>query len=476
MKGGPLTDRWSGSVTFEKNECLATSFALLVSLQGPLAGPVSKLKHGRGDDWNQHRSDVGNLTRYMESRWKRDLIWQVIDLPSATVDDLLPVAGACTTAGPRTRCPRTPRPSEDLADKLRDYLDRGGFLLAEGYCGGAAFDAGFRKLIEKVFPEPEYRLQKLDPEHPIWRAEELIPPESMQNLPPLLGIEFGCRTSVVYAPDPPDEKRHPLSCLWELSRPGATTKYPASVQKQIDAGLSLGINILAYATNRELQGKEVQLRPGQGEAARRRVGPGHALRRQPPSPRRVQRRPAGTGQSPSGGRGEPQASRQRRAPGGGHHRPGIVRLSHGLHARAEPLYADRGGAQATADLSPAGRHDLRQRHLREQGVRRLVPPRDAVDFPRAAAQTRSRKNDPLLTTVFGGFDLSTVTRRDPQSGGAKQPLRALSRKVPPELEGIKIGEHYGGDLLAVRPELAPWKNRTPWSARATPARTPPGSD
>ena len=190
--------------------------------------------------------------------------------PPATIDDLRPspVLYFCGSDSP---LPEDPAALDNLAKKLRGYLDRGGFLLAEGYCGGTAFDTGFRKLMELVFPEPEYRLQKLDPGHPIWHAEEAISPESMKNLPPLLGIEFGCRTSVVYAPDTPDESRHPLSAYWELSRPGRDTKYSPTVQKQIDAGLALGVNILAYATNRELQGNEARFdmktKPA-GDAAR----------------------------------------------------------------------------------------------------------------------------------------------------------------------------------------------------------------
>ena len=153
-----------------------------------------------GDDWNRHRSDVANLTRYVESRWKRDLTWQVVDLRLASVEDLLqtPVVYLCGSQSP---LPDDPARRKELAQKLRDYLDRGGFLLAEAYCGGTGFDSGFRELMRAVFPEPEYKLRLLEPEHPIWYAEEKIDP---QQLRPMWGVEFGCRTSVIYVPpDPP---------------------------------------------------------------------------------------------------------------------------------------------------------------------------------------------------------------------------------------------------------------------------------
>ena len=440
MKGGPLTDRWSGPFTFEKNECLATSFALLFLSKGRWPVLMSKLKHGRGEDWDRHRHDVGNLTRYTELKWKRDLIWQVIDLPSATVDDLVPspVLYYCGSENP---LPEDPAALKDLADKLRGYLDRGGFLLVEGYCGGAAFDAGFRKLMEMVFPEPEYRLQRIDPDHPIWRAEELISPESLKNLPPLLGIEFGCRTSVAYAPDAQDEKRHPLSCLWELSRPGRETKYPASVQKQIDAGLSLGINILAYATNRELQGGETRLdlakvKPPGGESGRATL--------YVPS----LRHPGGCNAAPRALTNLLQAAAEN------------LKLRVSVEPRevgiTDPALFDyhivfmHGRNRFT--LTEAERKQLRT-YLQRGGMifaNAICASKQFADSLRREMQLvypeqplkPIPKDDPLLTTFFGGFDLSTVTRHDPQSGGAKQPLRALSRKVPPELEGVKIGEHY----------------------------------
>ena len=126
-------------------------------------------------------SDLANLTRYVESRWKRDLTWQVIDLQLASVEDLVqtPVVYLCGSQSP---LPDDPGRRKELVRKLRDYLDRGGFLLAEAYCGGKDFDSGFRELMQAVFPEPEYKLRLLEPEHPIWYAEEKIDPQQLRPL------------------------------------------------------------------------------------------------------------------------------------------------------------------------------------------------------------------------------------------------------------------------------------------------------
>ena len=99
-----------------------------------------------------------------------------------------------------------------------------------------------------------------------------MPPDQVR---PLLGMEYGCRTSVVYAPlDPAEKPRPSLSCLWELSKSGRGEKYPDAVQAQIDAGLEIGINILAYATNRELKTKEDDFARDAQPQARRQAEPG----------------------------------------------------------------------------------------------------------------------------------------------------------------------------------------------------------
>jgi hypothetical protein len=146
-----------------------------------------------------------------------------------------------------------------LAKKLRDYLDRGGFLLGVADYGGKDFDQGFRDLMREVFPEPECGLRPLEPEHPIWSAEEKIDP---QQLRPLLGVEFRDRTRVVYVPPhEPQDLRPSLLRLWELSRPGRNVEHSPAVQAQVDAAMSLGINVLGYATEGQLKTKESFFRP-----------------------------------------------------------------------------------------------------------------------------------------------------------------------------------------------------------------------
>jgi hypothetical protein len=437
---GDLADHWAGKGPIEGDPRIATSFALLFLSKGRWPVLLSKVKHGRGGDWNQHRSDVANLTRYVESKWKMDLVWQVTDIREASVQDLTqsPVLYLC---GANSPLPEGADAQEELAHKIRDYLDRTGFLFAEAYCGGAAFDQGFRKLMERVFPEPEYRLQVLPPEHPIWRAEEMVDPAQLR---PLLGIEFGCRTSVVYAPPPAAGAKiqSPLSCLWELSRAGRETTYSQAVQDQVKGGLAIGINVLAYATNRgQLETKERSFDTQDSEKRTDAVDRGtiHIANLRHPggctaAPRALASLLEAAGialkirfkaQTNDLSITDPALF--------DHH----LVFMHGRNAfrltEAErkqlKTYVERGGTVfANAICASKAFSESFRREM--QAI-----------FPDAPLKTIPA-NDPLLTRAFG-FDLSSVTRKDPQERTRNQPLKALQRKGPPELEGLKIGNRYG---------------------------------
>jgi hypothetical protein len=43
---------------------------------------MAKVKHGPEEDWNNHPSDVANLTTYVEQQWGLDLTWQILDMLS----------------------------------------------------------------------------------------------------------------------------------------------------------------------------------------------------------------------------------------------------------------------------------------------------------------------------------------------------------------------------------------------------------
>ena len=96
--------------------------------------------------------------------------------------------------------------------------------------------------MKEIFPEPEYDLHPLPPEHPSGGPST----SSTRHAHPLWGIEHGCRTVVIYSPDD-------LSCYWNQleNQPGN----PKVIQ-----AARIGQNIVDYATGRELPADKLAVR------------------------------------------------------------------------------------------------------------------------------------------------------------------------------------------------------------------------
>jgi hypothetical protein len=144
----PLSHYWIGSWYAERDPHISTALALLFLSKGRRPIVMAKTKYGPDQGWNQHRNDAAHLTAYTEEAWDLGLTWQVMDPASASVEDLLqaPVLYISGSDAPQL---------QEHAQKLRDYVDRGGFIFAEACCSDSAgFDAGIRQLMSAVFPEP----------------------------------------------------------------------------------------------------------------------------------------------------------------------------------------------------------------------------------------------------------------------------------------------------------------------------------
>jgi len=421
----PLSGFWRGTGNAENNPLIGTSFALLFLSKGRRPVLIAKLKHGTADDWNHHRSDLANLTRFVEAQWHRDLTWQVIDPAAATVEDLLQAPVVFISGR------EAPQFSPEQKARLRDYVDRGGFVFAEASCGGGDFETGFRQLMAEIFPEQEYKLKLLPPEHPIWRAEQPIDPQFAR---PLWGIDVGCRTSVVFCPDD-------LGCYWELNRPGRKQPLPERIEAEVAALTVEGANVLAYATNRELKYKFEFFTPAEGPLAQDNFE-----------------------------RGKLYAARLQH-PGGCNAAPGALSnllrtASEKLQLRVDPLARELAisdpqlfryhlvflHGRNSFRLTPQERKQLRT-YLERGGMLladAICSSREFVEaFKREMAAImpehpleRIPVNDPLLTTEFGGDDLSRVERREPLRGAADGPLKSQVRPGEPYLEGVRINGRW----------------------------------
>jgi hypothetical protein len=313
--------------------------------------------------------------------------------------------------------------------KLRDYLDRGGFLLAEACCDGGAFEKGFRQLIDDIFPEPEYRLRLLPPEHPIWRAQLPIDPDQAK---PLWGVDYGCRTSVVFCGED-------LSCYWELARKGHEETYPENVQKQIDAALATGVNILTYATGREPQYKDAAV---QYELTEQRSEDHERM-----TIRLAKLQHPGTCNAAPGALANlVRAARSAfDVPIASDDKP--LSITDPALARYHMVFMH---GRSSFRLTAAERKALAT-YLNNGGTL-LV---DSVCASRAFTQSFRQEMQAILpahplrpieithslfTPAHGGYDITTVERRDPSNSAPGQPLRATMRRVPPLLEAVTLDD------------------------------------
>jgi hypothetical protein len=424
-----ITGRFTGTSGEEKRVAeLSTSLALLFLSKGRRPVVMAKLRHGdlASQDWDNHRRGVPNLTSYIESLWKRDLSWQTIDLHEATTATLLE-SPVLFISGRESLVIAA---NEKKA--LKDYVQQGGFLFVEACdgngCDGKEFDASFRKLLEDLFPESKLRL--LPPDHPAWFADEKVDPKYMK---PLYGLETCCRTSVIYCPEN-------LSCFWELKRPLRGKELPAEVQSQVNACAAMGANVIAYATNREL--KEKLDRPNVAYNDR---------------PKTLER---GALLIPKLAHG-----------GGSDDAPNAIRnldryLSKQLEMRVDPqsvmIAADSPRLFEYPITFAHGRRAFRfssaeRKTLREYLDRGGFVFADAICAAPEFAESfrkemqavhpdgkwqRIPSDHPLFTSEYRGFDLKTVSLRDPQARGDDDKLTARLVKTEPLLEGLEIAGRF----------------------------------
>jgi hypothetical protein len=426
----PLTGRFTGKMGEEEKVAeLSTALALLFLSKGRRPVVMAKLRHGELEnrDWDNHRSGVPNLTSHIETLWKRDLSWQTVDLRGATTADLLesPVLFLSGT--------KSFRPSAEEKKAIKEYVQQGGFIFAEACdgngCEGDDFNDSFRELMIELFPESKLRL--LPPDHPVWFADEKVNPKYVK---PLYGLDTCCRTAVVYCPEN-------LSCFWQLKRPLRGKELPAEVKAQVDACAAMGANVVAYATNREL--KEKLDRPKVGL-----LGDGG------PSPERA----AIVIPKLSHGGGSDDAPNA------------VGNLDRYLEKELE-IRVDSRSLLIPPDHEKLFEHPLVFVHGRrafrfnsaERSALRdyltrggfifgdsiCASPEFTDSFRREiqailpdAKWQRIPPDHPLFTNEYRGFELNSVSLRDPQARGDGDKLTARVVKTEPFLEGLEIDGRY----------------------------------
>ncbi|TWU40972.1 DUF4159 domain-containing protein [Novipirellula artificiosorum] len=422
---------WSGSGPWETNNEIATSFALLFLSKGKRQVVAGQLQYPSQiqDEWRSHPEGLKQLVRQVERDWGRDLTWQTIvgqtpDGEVVAVEDLLQtpvliIRGRSTLSF-----------SAELVERLGKYIEQGGtiFFEADGGdgCGDAsAFEVSVRRLCGIWFEGAS--LDRLPPTHPVWFAEHEVSPDSVELIGKdfwVYGVQACCRTAVFYVPNS-------LSCRWELSDVlVGRNEVPSAVRGQVDLAVRLGENVIAYATGRDLKDK----------LEKRTILEG--------------------GEAPEPNRGTIHVAMLALGAGGDEARRAIPNAAElirrqvkiDLVAADQPIGIEAPNLNRVPILWMHGRTDfslnLTQREmvaefLRNQGMifatsicgneafaeafRREM----ALVLPDAPLQ-RMDASHPALTSVYGGFDLSSVTIREPSDRGRSQVIE--TRSGPPILE------------------------------------------
>lgn len=262
-----LAQKPDGQWKIEKSQLdaysiLSTSFSVLFLAKGRTPILLSKFawdavgdRQGTSTGWNRKHNDVRHLAEYAsrEIFKKAPMAWQIFDARNtlsneATFNDEL----STLLQSPILYFNGHEAPNLTAAQKrlLRRYVDEGGFILAEACCGSEAFATGFKKLMEDkdVFGDTS-PLLPLSPTHAIWSAHTLVPAsifqgEQVPENKKIMAIERGCKTVVVFSPQP-------LAGYWEEAR--FMPRVGEFVAKDDRAKLSyrLAGNIIAYATGFE---------------------------------------------------------------------------------------------------------------------------------------------------------------------------------------------------------------------------------
>jgi len=146
--------------------------------------------------------------------------------------------------------------SPEEAAKLREYLQKGGFLWADDFWGSYAWDTWVREL-NKVLPPPDYKIFELPKDHPLFRQQFQI-----EKVAQIASINFwmgsggstserGADSAVPHAMGIADAHGRLMVLMthntdfgdsWEREADDPTYFYNFSVD-----GYAFGINVLLYA-------------------------------------------------------------------------------------------------------------------------------------------------------------------------------------------------------------------------------------
>ncbi len=129
--------------------------------------------------------------------------------------------------------------TDEVREKLARYVLDGGAIIGDACCGWNDFAESFRREIELIFPGRP--LRKMLPEEPVYASYYKLgnltykkgDGSTFVEPPCLEGIDFGCRTGVIFSP-------RDLTCGWDGH------EHPRGTRVVINEARQVGANLITY--------------------------------------------------------------------------------------------------------------------------------------------------------------------------------------------------------------------------------------
>jgi len=220
---------------------VGTSFCTLFLVYGGAPVALEKLEYGEGQDWNLNPRDLANLSKHLWAAYERPVNWQTVSLEAEASQFEAPILFISGSKAVKF--------SEEEMLKLREYLLRGGTILAEPSDHSEAFTQSMKQLVRLMFSKqdyPDYELKPLPADHGIYTVIK----QSWKQRPRLRGVSDGSRTFFLLSDNY-------LSRDWQTN--------------QVDSdAFRLAMNLLFYATDLgALEGKFAAMLPDTAPAKER---------------------------------------------------------------------------------------------------------------------------------------------------------------------------------------------------------------
>jgi hypothetical protein len=212
---------------------VSTCFCTLFLVYGGAPVAVNKLEYGKGQDWNLNPRDIANVSKALWNAYERPINWQTVSINAAAAEIEAPILFISGSQ-------KWDYTEKEML-KLREYIERGGTILAEPSDHSPEFMKSMETLLADMYPPQNYpnvKLAELPADHGVYTVIK----HEWKKRPKLRGAGNGSRTFFLIS----DEY---MSGDWQANH------------EESDA-FQLAMNMVFYATDvGELEGKFTSILP-----------------------------------------------------------------------------------------------------------------------------------------------------------------------------------------------------------------------